>query len=497
MALRLYNVRTRQKEDFRPLDPEGKQVGVYVCGLTVYDHAHLGHARTYVSFEVIRRWLELTYGEGNVTFIQNVTDVEDKILNRAKELGVSPLEHSAKWDQIAHDALRRTGVRDADDYPHVTTSIPDIVQFIERIIERGHAYVTDAGNVYFDVPGYDEAATSEFPGEGYGRLSGRDFRQMAAGTRKEVQDDKRHPADFALWKSADPETDHPDGYWDSPWGTGRPGWHIECSLMSTRALGDRIDIHGGGQDLIFPHHENEIAQSQAATGVAPFVNVWMHTGFLNVDGQKMSKSLGNFIVLDELLDEMDANGIDPAVLRFYFVQTHYRSKIDFSRQGLDEAKVAVERLERTRRRLHEVAASDAIGCADVDPVLEQAVKDAHDAFHAAMDDDVHTPSAIAALWDVQRAANAALDSPADSPLGSAAARHALKVFETMGQVLTLFDRPVATDDGPPAELVTLLQEREAARAAKDWGTADRLRDELTAAGWRIQDTPDGPRLEKA
>ncbi len=511
VALQVYNVRTRQKEDFQPR--EAGRVGFYLCGLTVYDHAHLGHGRTAVSFEVIRRWLERSY---DLRFIQNVTDVEDKIINRAAELGVSPREHSAKWDARCEAVMSRLGVRPPDEAPHVTDSIVDIITFIQGIVDNGFAYATDAGNVYFDVPGYDEHAAQAHPGCAYGSLSNRDFRQMAAGTRKDVESDKRHPADFALWKAAS-AGEHPDANWDSPWGPGRPGWHIECSLMSTRALGDQIDIHGGGQDLIFPHHENEIAQSQAKTGLAPFVNVWMHTGFLNVDGEKMSKSLGNFIVLEEILDQLDADGIGPDALRFYFIQTHYRSKIDFSRKGLAEAARAVERLERTRRLLHETAALGRIGCADVDPPLQEAAAKLTTDFGAAMDDDFHTPGAAAAMFTFLRAANQALDTDL---LGSEAARQALEAFETAGQTLTLFAEPVPSMQpagNVPAELATLagqlgvpvngggeaeaveaiLALRQKARAERNWGRADEIRDGLQAAGYVLEDKGDHTRWSRA
>ncbi len=485
MALRIHNVRTRQKDLFEPLVP-GK-VGFYLCGLTVYDHMHIGHARTAVSFEVIRRWMERRW---DVTFVQNVTDVDDKIIARAKELGVSPLDHAATWDAECAKQSARLGVRPPDIAPHATTSMDGIITFIEGILEAGFAYGTEAGNVYFDVPGYDAHAQEAFPDMAYGSLSNRDYREMAAGTRKDVESDKRHPADFALWKAAKDEPG--DAQWDSPWGKGRPGWHIECSHMSTDSLGaDQIDIHGGGQDLIFPHHENEVAQAQAKTGKAPFVNFWVHTGFLNVEGTKMSKSLGNFITLKDALDDLDAKDIDPEVLRFYFVQTHYRSKIDFSRKGLEEAAKAVERLNRTRRLLHETVATGRIGCADVDPDLQAAVETLHHDFEEAMDDDFHTPGAVAALFELQRAANKALDT---GLLGAEAARNALAAFEEHARVLCLFANEVATET---PDFDGLLAQREAARAAKDWGTADRIRDEILAAGYIIQDTPQGPRVEKA
>ncbi len=494
---------------------------MYVCGLTVYDHVHIGHARTYVPFEVIRRWLEHRY-PGRLRHVQNVTDVEDKILARAKEKNVSPRTHAAEWDARCAAQMLRLGVRPADETPHVTSSVAEIIQFIASIVSSGSAYATPEGNVYFDVPAYETRAKSTFPICGYGTLSNRDYRQMEAGTRKDVESDKRHPADFALWKAADPG-DHNDANWDASWSRGRPGWHIECSLMATRALGDQIDIHGGGQDLIFPHHENEIAQSQAKTGKAPFVNVWMHTGFLNVDGEKMSKSLGNFVTLESLLDELQRANTDPAALRLYFLQTHYRSKIDFSRRGLAEAARALERLERTRQLLSQVAASPRIGCAEIDGPLHSAC-DALDAeFAAAMDDDFHTPGALAALHAFQRWANGALDGQRpDAPLGSNAAAAALTSLERSGRFLTLFDKAVVSQAGagtgagsaaleavaarlavslphPLADetaLPAFLAARAAARTGKDWQRSDLIRLSLQEIGYLIEDTPTGQRWRR-
>jgi cysteinyl-tRNA synthetase len=515
VALRLYNVRTRSKETFVPRDPA--RVEVYVCGLTVYDHAHIGHARTAVSFEVARRWLEHRF-PGAVRYVQNVTDVDDKIIARAKELGVSPLAHAAHWDQVCVEQMARLGVRPPDEAPHVTRSVPDIVRFIEAIVANGFAYGTPQGNVYFDVPTYQQHAQTAFPTCGYGSLSNRDYREMAAGTRKDVETDKRHPADFALWKAAQ-SGDHPDSSWPSPWGKGRPGWHIECSLMATRSLGDQIDLHGGGQDLIFPHHENEIAQSQAKTGKAPFVNVWMHAGFLNVEGEKMSKSLHNFITLKDALDELEAQGHGAAALRLYYVQTHYRSKIDFSRKGLAEAATALRRLEQTRSLLAMVAATGGMGCADLDLPLQSACDRLGTALETAMDDDLHTPSALAGLFEFQREANRLLDAQTtQAKVGKEAARLALAAYEAAGQALTLFDGPATrASAGVPDglrdaaatvgvdlreahsdahALVRLIDAREQARAAKDWKRSDAIRDAAKAAGYLIEDTPAGARWRR-
>jgi cysteinyl-tRNA synthetase len=515
VTLRLFNVRTRAKQEFHPLRPG--RVGVYVCGLTVYDHVHIGHARTAVSFEVARRWLERRF-PGQVKFVQNVTDVDDKILARAKELGVSPREHAAHWDRVCREQVARLGVRPPDETPHVTDNIPGVVHFIEGILGNGFAYATPEGNVYFDVPAYEAHAQAAFPACGYGSLSNRDYREMAAGTRKEVEGDKRHPADFALWKAAD-AGDHPDGNWDSPWGRGRPGWHIECSLMATQALGDTIDLHGGGQDLIFPHHENEVAQSQAKTGKAPFVNVWMHAGFLNVEGEKMSKSLGNFVTLKEALDDLEAQGHPAATLRLYYVQTHYRSKIDYSRRGLQEAAVALRRLEQTRSLLAMASHTGGLGCADLDVPLGAAAARLAAAVEAAMDDDLHTPSALAALFEFQRDANRVVDAQTmQARLGKEAARAALAAYEAAGQALTLFDAPAARSsagipdalreaakglgvglDGAHTDahaMVRLVDAREAARKAKDWRRSDAIRDAAKAAGYAIEDTPAGQRWRR-
>ena len=512
--MQLHNVRTRQKETFVPLDADGP-VTMYVCGLTVYDHAHIGHARTAVAFEVVRRWLEHRFPRG-VRFVQNVTDVDDKILDRARELGVSPREHAARWDEECQRQMARLGVRPPDVAPHVTTSVPDIIRFIEGIVRNGFAYATDAGNVYFDVPRYQQHAEQAFPACGYGTLSNRDYREMAAGTRKEVESDKRHPADFALWKAASAE-DHPDANWPSPWGPGRPGWHIECSLMSTRELGERIDIHGGGQDLIFPHHENEVAQTQARTGKAPFVNVWMHTGFLNVDGEKMSKSLGNYITLKDALDGLSQRNQPADVLRLYFLQTHYRSKIDYHPAALEEVARTLERLERTRRLLAEAARGAGEGDPAFDGALEAVAHRLEEEFASAMDDDIHTPMALAAVHDFVREANRILDRrTAAQRLGAAAAREALQAFERCGRALTLFAAsaaPAGHQPAPPAllrhaqalgiplpgsgDLASVMQAvldaRREARAAKDWRRSDAIRDAALSAGVRIEDASDGQR----
>ena len=552
MALQVHNVRTRRKEPLVPRD--ARQVGLYVCGLTVYDHVHIGHARTYTAFEVVRRWLEHRFGA--VRHVMNVTDVDDKIIARARERGVSPRAHAAEWDRICRAELETLGIRlpSGPDYPHVTSSIGDILRFVAAIAANGFAYTTAEGNVYFDVPRYDAHAALHLKDRdgrpcGYGTLSNRDYREMASGTRKEVEGDKRHPADFALWKAAGPG-DHPDANWDPrteapdlfvpaapPAGgtgakgaaaplagiqPGRPGWHIECSLMSTRALGDTFDIHGGGQDLVFPHHENEVAQSQAKTGKAPFVETWMHTGFLNVEGEKMSKSLGNFITLEDAIADLRREGHGPAALRLYFVQTHYRSRIDFQRKGLLEAAKALSGLEATRQFLHGLATRGGIGCADMDVPLREAAERLEAGFAAAMDDDFHTPGALAALFDFQREANRLLGTQStDRPIGAAAARQAVAAFEACARILTLFEDvggkagegtgvpaalsdaarraqvPLDGADGEAAAMEAFLAARQAARKAKDWARSDAIRAVAKEAGYLIEDTPAGQRWRRA
>jgi cysteinyl-tRNA synthetase len=461
---------------------------MYVCGLTVYDDAHIGHARTYVSFDAIRRYLE--YRGFDVTYVQNITNVEDKIINAANESGLSFLEHGDKYTQRAMEDLGRLGIRPADLYPKVTEYMDEIIRITERIIENGHAYVTASGSVYYDV-------TKK---EGYGKLSNRSVEEMQAGARVEVSSEKRHPADFALWKAAKPDEPH----WDSPWGKGRPGWHIECSAMAKETLDQPFDIHGGGRDLIFPHHENEIAQSEAAYGT-DFARYWLHTGFLQVEGVKMSKSLGNFVTVRELLERHDADAV-----RYFYVLTHYRSPIDFSEKGIKEAKTALDRLRRTeeemRKRLEGRAyradphLAEAAATSDEDKELHDATRRFRAAFEGAMDDDFNTPEAIAALHafagDIRRVLST-------GPMNRVVLAWAHHSFVEAAHVLTVLQDTHAdtgsTGDDPAlaATMGLLLELREAARKNKDWATADRVRDGLAAAGFEVQDTPDGAKWRRA
>src|SRR5450759_940596 len=383
MPVTLYNTLARRKEPFVPREP-GK-VAMYVCGPTVYNHIHIGNARTFLSFDVIRRYLE--HRGFDVTFVQNITDVDDKIIKQASEEHVSSADVARKYADAFLKAMHDLGVKPATVAPRATETIPDMIAMVERLIEGGHAYVVD-GDVYFSV--------RSFPG--YGKLSGRDIDDLLSGARVEVDSRKADPLDFALWKSAKPGEPH----WPSPWGEGRPGWHLECSVMSEKELGLPFDIHGGATDLIFPHHENELAQSEAATG-KQFVKYWLHGGLLQVNAEKMSKSLGNFMLLKDVL------AVYPTpVVRLFMLQTHYRSPLEFSNERLDEASTAYERLANLVRVLRWVLSQAAPGLgapAGELEALQRAVTGARDKFESEMDDDFNTAGALAAIFELARQAN--------------------------------------------------------------------------------------------
>lgn len=464
MSLVVYNTLTRRKESFEPR-VAGK-VGMYVCGLTVYDYAHIGHARTAVAFETIRRWLK--HVGYDVTFVQNVTDVDDKIIKRARELGVDPQEHAATWSQICNDDYDRLGLSPPDVQPKVTAHMDDIVALIKRLVDNGTAYASSDGSVYYAV---EKKAD-------YGKLSNRSHEEMMAGARVEPAAGKRNPKDFALWKSSKPD----EPAWDSPWGKGRPGWHIECSAMSMKYLGESFDAHGGGVDLVFPHHENEIAQSEAATG-KPFAKYWWHTGFLTVNGEKMSKSLHNYVTIQDILKNHE-----PEVIRFFYAYTHYRSGIDYNQKALEEAKRGLDRLRRLADELSQ-AASEAEGARSGDQALTQAAAGLVVAFTDAMDDDFNTRAAVAALFDF---ANAAYKAITDG-VGKVAAANARDDFVRLARVLTLLphEDSRAPDEGFVQRVKALVESRDQARASKDWAKADQIRDELAAMGVEISDAKEG------
>ncbi len=455
--LQIYNSLTRRKETFQPLDPAN--VRMYVCGMTVYDYCHIGHARVLVVFDVVYRHLRHVFGADHVTYVRNITDIDDKIIQRANE-NHEPVEAlTGRYIDAMHEDAAALGVLPPDHEPRATLFMSAIIEMIQTLLDKGYAYVAANGDVYYDV--------SRFPD--YGRLSGKRLEDLRAGARVEVDEAKDDPLDFALWKAAKPG----EPSWDSPWGPGRPGWHIECSAMSTRCLGDDFDIHGGGMDLQFPHHENEIAQSVAATGHG-FARVWMHNGFVRVDDEKMSKSLGNFFTIREVTARYA-----PEVVRYFILTSHYRSPLNYSDAQLDAARDALTGLYMALRE-----APPAEAAADHPLALR---------FEGAMNDDFNTPQALAALHELAHEVNRAR-------AGGAAEHGALAAtLRTLGGRLGLLQQvPEAFLRGGPgsggldeAEVEALVAEREAARAARDWARADAIRDRLLEAGIVLEDTPSG------
>ena len=435
MSLRLYNTLTRTKEEFRPLDP--RNVRMYVCGPTVYDYAHIGNARPVIVFDVLYRLLRQIYGESHVTYVRNITDVDDKINARAREEGVSIRDLTERTARQFHADIAALGVLPPTVEPRATEHIAEMIAIIERLIASGHAYAAD-GHVLFDVPSMKD----------YGQLSRRSLDEMVAGARVDVAPYKRGDMDFVLWKPSDADTPG----WDSPWGRGRPGWHIECSAMSWKHLGEVFDIHGGGIDLVFPHHENEIAQSRCAFGHNVMANVWMHNGFLQVEGQKMSKSLGNFLTINELLKDWPGD-----VLRFNMLRTHYRQPIDWTLKSLEESWRILEGFFNNAGAVH--AEAGRIGSSVLD----------------ALADDLNTPKAIAELH--------ALDRPgAQNELGET-----LKALGFTGNLSS----PKSNAAVDESAVNALLTARLDARRSKNWAESDRIRDALASMGVAIKDNKDG------
>ena len=463
MTLRLYDSLRRSTNDVEPLTPG--RLGLYVCGPTVYGPVHVGNARPFVVAMTLARHLRRTGWE--VRVVSNLTDINDKIYTAAQAEGIESRDLAERESARYLDDTSRLGLGRPDVEPKVTDSLPEIVEMIEGLIAGGHAYESD-GDVYFRV--------ADFPS--YGALSGQKIDEMQP---EEITSKKQAPLDFALWKAQKPGE---DAAWESPWGMGRPGWHIECSAMAMSALGEEIDIHGGGIDLKFPHHENERAQSEAMTG-RPFARTWLHNGMLRFGGDKMSKSLGN---IDRLSDALDREGNE--TLLSLFARAQYRSPLDYSPDSLEDARKSNDRLREALRRSARIAG--AAPPAQGGP-LATAAAEADARFRAALDDDFGTPEGLAALFDLVRVVNAATDAGDASPADVAQAR---AILIDCLWVLGL-DGLGATADGPPAEAVALMQEREAARAAKDFARADAIRDELNALGWVVQDLAGGPELQQA
>jgi cysteinyl-tRNA synthetase len=447
MSLCLYNSLTRKKAPFVPM--RAGHVGMYVCGVTVYDYSHVGHARVMVVFDLIYRWLR--HLGLDVTYVRNFTDIDDKIIKRAAERGIDPPALTAEMIAAFHADMDALGCLRPTLEPKATAHIPEIVAMVERLVAKDYAYVAANGDVMYAVRRFD----------GYGRLSGKDIDELESGSRVEVDVAKRDPLDFVLWKQAKPG----EPSWDSPWGAGRPGWHIECSAMSCAHLGHSFDIHGGGMDLKFPHHENEIAQAEAANG-EPFARVWVHNGFVNINAEKMSKSLGNFFTIREVLKQYH-----PEVLRLFILGTHYRSPLDYSDAALDAAKAGLDRLYETRRRLGPVAAGEI-------PT----------GFAAAMDDDFNAPEALAELFECSRAINKRLDAGEDVQelAGGFAAMCAM-----LGIVREDPARWFQGDDADAGRIEALIARRAEARKNRDFAQADAVRGELAAMGIVLEDGPGG------
>jgi len=480
MSVKVFNTLTKKKEELVTREPN--KVSIYVCGPTTYNYIHLGNARPLVVFDTIRRYLK--FRGYQVAFVQNFTDVDDKIINRAKEEKETPEKLAQKFIKAFFDDADALNVLRADEYPRVTEHISEIIDMVKEIMDKGFAYEV-GGDVYFDVRKFDK----------YGHLSGHSLDDMKAGARVEVGEMKKDPLDFALWKAAKPG----EPCWESPWGMGRPGWHIECSAMSLKYLGEGFDIHGGGADLIFPHHENEIAQAEVCTG-KPFVRYWLHNGFITVNQEKMSKSLGNFFLVKDILAKFS-----PQVVRFYLLSTHYRSPLDFDDQKLHVAEKALGRIKTSLNLARETLAAckkgKEQGQAPGLETFEANMKKIKDNFLAAMDDDFNTALAVAVVFDLCREVNSFINNSRFIP--------GKQLVPTLQEVVALFDqfdsvlgviklgKNCVEDQGMEEELMEIIINiRQEARKRKDWVTADTIRDQLKEKGIILEDTPHGVRWRK-
>ena len=480
MSIKVYNTLTKQKEEFVPITP-GK-ANIYVCGVTPYNHPHVGNARPFVTWDVIRRFLE---HEGyDVTHVQNFTDVDDKIINTANKEGVQWFDICNRYIDSYFEVMDKLNVRRAHVYPRVSEHINDIIATVQCLIDNGYGYVVD-GDVFYSVEKFKY----------YGQLSGRNLEDMLAGARVDVDDRKRNPMDFALWKSAKPG----EPAWESPWGPGRPGWHIECSTMSMKYLGESFDFHGGGSDLIFPHHENEIAQSEGCTGIHPFVHYWLHNGFITVNEEKMSKSLGNFFMVIDILEHYD-----PETLRFFIVSTHYRSPLDFSDARLTEAQKSLARLRQAQETLGELSEMMSAGPTADSLALRDKVKELREAFMEAMRDDFNTALAISHMFALAKEINIYHKAVVDAGIKPDGKLVALlnAVLAEMCSIIGVLEKTAApaeeeAGDSKEAELVEMLiAMRQDARKNKNYTLADELRNKLSEIGIVLQDTPQGVKWSK-
>ena len=466
--MQIYNSLTRKKEEFKPIH-EGK-AGIYACGPTVYYYFHIGNARPFITFDVLRRQLER---EGyQVTFVQNFTDIDDKMIRRANEEGITVRELADRFIAEYYVDAKALGIRPATVHPKATEHIAEIIQLITRLIDNGHAYATPSGDVYYRV--------SAFPG--YGKLSGQNMedRETGASERLNVETDKESPEDFALWKAQKPG----EPAWDSPWGKGRPGWHIECSAMSMKYLGETFDIHCGGKDLLFPHHENEIAQSEGATG-KKYVNYWMHNGFINVDNQKMSKSLNNFFTVRDIAKEYDLEAV-----RLFMLSAHYRSPINFSREQIEAANASLNRLYTARNSLRcQIENGEDRPLNAEEEAFVERLKSYEKRFDDAMDDDMNTADALGAIFELVKDANVTVREG----VSRKAAKAALDSLEAICDVLGLLSKK---EDELPEEIAALVRERAEARKNKDWARSDELRNQIVSAGYILEDTKQGQKVRK-
>lgn len=461
--MKLYNTLTRKKEEFVP--QQGNKVTMYSCGPTVYNYFHIGNARPFIIFDTLRRFLR--YRGYDVTFVQNFTDIDDKLINKAREEGTTVPEIAERFIKEYFIDAQGLGIEKADIHPRATENIPEIIEFIKTLIDKGYAYEVD-GDVYFSTRKFRE----------YGKLSHYNIEELEAGARIGVDERKQDAMDFALWKAQKPG----EPAWDSPWGPGRPGWHIECSVMANKYLGDTIDIHSGGVDLVFPHHENEIAQSEAATG-KPFARYWLHNAFLNIDNQKMSKSLGNFFTVREA-----AQHYDYEVIRFFMLSAHYRSPINYSAEQLEQAGNALDRLYECKRNLEfllKSAESSEGEEGNLDKLLVYKNK-----FIEAMEDDLNTADAISAIFELVKEINVQI---ANGNTNKSFLEGALSLFKELTGVLGIVRKG---EDTLEAEVEKLIEERQQARKAKNYKLADEIRDKLKDMGIELQDTPNGVKWKK-
>ena len=465
--MQIYNSQTRKKEEFVPLTP-GK-VGIYACGPTVYDYFHIGNARPFIVFDVLRRYF--VHRGYEVTFVQNFTDIDDKMIRRANEEGITVKELGDRFIGEYYKDAGSLGIRPATVHPRATEHMQEIIDLVKTLQDKGYAYEVN-GDVYFDTK----------KDAGYGKLSGQNLEDLEAGARIDVDDVKKNPADFALWKAQKPG----EPAWESPWGMGRPGWHIECSAMSMKYLGETFDIHAGGKDLLFPHHENEVAQSECATG-HPFARYWMHNGFINIDNEKMSKSLGNFFTVRDIVKEYN-----PEDVRMFMLSAHYRSPVNFSRDMVAQAHASLQRLYTARENLlflQKNAAEKPLS--DAEKELLARIDEHAKRFDDAMDDDLNTADAMGAIFELVKDGNVSLNAESSKE----AVEKVLKKLLELTDVLGLLAKKA--DDEFPAEIQQMLDDRAQARKDKNWKRSDELRDALAAAGYIVKDTPQGQKVTKA